>query len=88
MMAEALAIVFLVGLAVHIIGAVGYASGGAKPQNSGFFQLLGVFDRPRPRNLGPGLMAPRPPGQGFLLALAISGAMWFAIYLIVRAVAF
>lgn len=32
-------------------------------------------------------MARRPPGQGFLLALAISAAMWFALYLLVRAAA-
>lgn len=43
-MAEALAIVFLIGLVVHIIGAVGYVSGGGKPQNSLFFQTLGVLE--------------------------------------------
>lgn len=33
-------------------------------------------------------MAPRPPGQGLVIALAISGVLWFALYLIIRAVAF
>lgn len=43
-MTEALAVVFLILTAIHIIGALGYAAAGGKPATSTFFQTLGVAD--------------------------------------------
>lgn len=43
-MAEFLAIALLVSIGVHIVGAIGYTAGGRQPQNSVFFQTLGVVE--------------------------------------------